>query len=206
MAVLPLSGSFRPAAWNAVFSVVTKKDFPMSNTEEHYEENLPSRQVKVEFDEELGTGEVPLHESYVPITLLEKDVIRPVLHKMIFLTAIQLALLLVLLVTNITNILRRDDDRVIFIYAFPTMVTLALSLLLWKRHVWAIWMTLVLSFVPLLLGLLIFLLFPMARFEEGETMTEIAYIITTMVLRLLYAPVVIVSCVWALDRYRTLTG
>jgi len=169
----------------------------MNNPYEYHEENLSERQAEIGFSESADTDERSLHE-------LKKKVIRPVLLLMVLLTVIQLALLLILLITSITDILRRDHYFVIFIHAFPTMVTLALSLLLWIRQIRAIWVIIVLSFVPILYGILILLLLPAARFEEGETMIEITYFFVTAGLRLLYAPVVIVSCVRALDRYYTL--
>jgi len=168
----------------------------MSDTNIYNEENLPSRQEETGFNESSGTGESPLYE-------LKKKVIRPVLFKMVFLTIIQLVLLLILLVTSITNILYHNHYIVIFFYAFPTMVTLVLSLLLWKRQIWAIGVTRVLSFVPLMYAIFIFLLLPGARFDE-ETEAEVAYFFMRIVLSLLYAPVVIISCSWALDRYSTL--
>jgi len=174
--------------------IVVKKRFSMNNTYEYHEKNMSKRQVEIGFDDTVD----------VPIMLLKQKVIRPVLHRMIFLTIVQLALLLILLVTSITDILSRDHYVVILFYAFPTKMTLALSWLLWRRQIWAIRVTLVLSFLPLLYGILILSLLPAARFEEGETMIEITYFFVTALFRLTYAPVVILSCILALDHYRTL--
>ena len=95
--------------------------------------------------------------------LLKKNVIYPVLHSMIFLTVLQGAFVLWLILAMTLNTPRFDAELLmiaivgLLMYAVPPMVTMALAVVLWMRQIWGLYATALLSFFPLIIG--IFMLF-----------------------------------------------
>ena len=93
--------------------------------------------------------------------LLKKNVIRPLLHNVIVLTVLQSLVVLLVLFSMLAAMRRLGSELVVFMvlvvlmYGIPPMVTFALAVALWMRQIWAVYMTLILSFVPL--GLSIFM-------------------------------------------------
>ena len=96
--------------------------------------------------------------------LLKKNVIYPVLHSMIFLTVLQGAFVLWLILAMALSVPQFNVELLLFaivgllMYAIPPAVTLALAIVLRMRQIWGLYATALLSFFPLLFGIAMFFL------------------------------------------------
>jgi len=95
--------------------------------------------------------------------LLKKNVINPMLYNVIVLTALQSLVVMYIIIVAFRAIQDRGSEMVlmmllvVLMYAIPPMVTFALAVALWMRQIWAVYMTLILSFVPLGLSIFMFI-------------------------------------------------
>ena len=148
--------------------------------------------------------------------LLKKHVIRITLHNMIALTVLQglpvLIMLLFMLAGLLTGQMPGGTEILLFalvgtlFYAIPPTVTLALSVALWMRQIWALYATIILSFVPLGIGILGLFGF-IIQATNPVMMNDASFLgamIFVMVIIILISVAVVGGAVWAILRYNAL--
>ena len=133
--------------------------------------------------------------------LLKKNVIRPLLHKVIVLTVLQSIGVLFIAIGGLVAMQGRLGSDIlalilvgVLVYAIPPMVTFALAVALGMRQIWAVYMTMILSFVPLGLSA-IALAFSLAIQEVGSAIT--------MLFPILLAVAIIGSSIRVIVRYNS---
>ena len=145
--------------------------------------------------------------------LLKKHVIRITLHNMIALTVLQALPVLFILAFGFVAVQRGGMEMLLFAlvgvlaYAIPSGVTLALAIALGMRQIWALYATLLLSFVPLGLGFLtLFGIFIQARAMNGMVNNGADVLpVSIFVFLILLIPIAVIgSCIRAILRYNAL--
>ena len=128
--------------------------------------------------------------------LLKKNVIYPVLHSMIFLTVLQGAFVLLIILSMAFAAPRFNVEILllaivsVLMYAIPPAVTLALAIVLWMRQIWGLYATVLLSFFPLMLGIFMFFI------PHGVTSGYVIAVFFTVI------PLAVIgSCFQAMIRY-----
>jgi hypothetical protein len=133
--------------------------------------------------------------------LLKKNVIRPLLHNMIALTVLQSLVVLFIIIGAFVTMWGPGSEfilmmiLVVLMYAVPPMVTFALAVALGLRQIWAVYMTMILSFVPL--GLCVFTLI-MSLFLNIQAAIATTL---TMLIPTLLAVTIIASSIRVIIRY-----
>ncbi|MCL2623436.1 MAG: hypothetical protein FWD31_07190 [Planctomycetaceae bacterium] len=134
--------------------------------------------------------------------LLKKNVIRPLLHNVIVLTVLQ-SIVVLLIVLSLFVTIQPASEVVLFalvgvlMYGIPPMVTFALAVALGMRQIWAVYMTLILSFVPLGLSILAF------AFLLSFNITAVGGTLIVLLFPILLALAIIGSSIRVIVRYNS---